>query len=289
MCARFRADLRPLGGPLCPRRRERQTDLVVFNRAPSRERRQQAVRQSHTWPRSSPQARNADRGPAWTQEVGDTVLRKTVGGRGVGTTTSGRCPFHSWCFQAFLRSVHSFSFRPFHSDQVIPFHFHSIPSNFPNYCTDVRRHRQSGTRHFTSRISQVHRRRDRAMAQTPTCAPAAHVPLAVGSTAFSGDTPQLPFSTKFLGILDQRCVRRCRTQPSPPSIIVGFPGKGREDFQATRRRGAGQFSSAFTFQYSPRPGTPAATMDDQVPPEVVSGSTKRLIALRKICLERTSA
>ena len=61
-------------------------------------------------------------------------------------------------------------------------------------------------------------------------------------------------------------------------IIVGFPGETEEDFQATLDvvRQA-RFSGAFTFQYSPRPGTPAATMADQVPPAVVSDRYLRLV------------
>jgi tRNA-2-methylthio-N6-dimethylallyladenosine synthase len=63
-------------------------------------------------------------------------------------------------------------------------------------------------------------------------------------------------------------------------IIVGFPGETEEDFQATLDvvREA-RFSAAFTFQYSKRPGTPAAVLDDQVPPEVVKDRYERLVAL----------
>jgi tRNA-2-methylthio-N6-dimethylallyladenosine synthase len=63
-------------------------------------------------------------------------------------------------------------------------------------------------------------------------------------------------------------------------IIVGFPGETEEDFQATLDvvRQA-RFSSAFTFQYSIREGTPAATMADQVPRPVVQDRYDRLIAL----------
>jgi tRNA-2-methylthio-N6-dimethylallyladenosine synthase len=64
-------------------------------------------------------------------------------------------------------------------------------------------------------------------------------------------------------------------------IIVGFPGETEEDFAATlevvERAG---FDSAFTFQYSPRPGTRAATMDEQVPKEVVQERFDRLVALQ---------
>jgi tRNA-2-methylthio-N6-dimethylallyladenosine synthase len=63
-------------------------------------------------------------------------------------------------------------------------------------------------------------------------------------------------------------------------IIVGFPGETEEDFLATMevvRRA--RFSAAFTFQYSIRPGTPAATLPDQVPKAVTQERYERLVAL----------
>ena len=64
-------------------------------------------------------------------------------------------------------------------------------------------------------------------------------------------------------------------------IIVGFPGETHEDFADTldvveRAR----FDSAYTFQYSPRPGTRAATMPDRVPKEVVQERFDRLVSLQ---------
>jgi tRNA-2-methylthio-N6-dimethylallyladenosine synthase len=61
-------------------------------------------------------------------------------------------------------------------------------------------------------------------------------------------------------------------------IIVGFPGETEQDFQETIDvvRQA-RFASAFTFQYSKRPGTPAAEMGDQVPKQVVSERYGRLV------------
>jgi tRNA-2-methylthio-N6-dimethylallyladenosine synthase len=61
-------------------------------------------------------------------------------------------------------------------------------------------------------------------------------------------------------------------------IIVGFPGETEADFQATVDvvRQA-RFAGAFTFQYSKRPGTPAATMDGQLPREVVRERYERLV------------
>src|SRR5690606_6450753 len=65
-------------------------------------------------------------------------------------------------------------------------------------------------------------------------------------------------------------------------IIVGFPGETDADFEETLHvvREA-RFASAFTFQYSKRPGTPAATMDGQLPKEVVQERYERLVALQE--------
>ena len=65
-------------------------------------------------------------------------------------------------------------------------------------------------------------------------------------------------------------------------IIVGFPGETEDDFAATLDvvRQA-RFSSAFTFQYSKRPGTPAAELADQIPKSVVQERYDRLIALQE--------
>jgi tRNA-2-methylthio-N6-dimethylallyladenosine synthase len=74
-------------------------------------------------------------------------------------------------------------------------------------------------------------------------------------------------------------------------IIVGFPGETEEDFAHTLEVvEEARFDSAFTFQYSPRPGTAAAAMPDQVPAEVVAERFQRLVALQeRIALERNRA
>jgi len=71
-------------------------------------------------------------------------------------------------------------------------------------------------------------------------------------------------------------------------IIVGFPGETEEDFEETLRVvDAARFDAAFTFQYSPRPGTSAAAFTDQVPKEVVQERFDRLCELQeRISLER---
>ena len=65
-------------------------------------------------------------------------------------------------------------------------------------------------------------------------------------------------------------------------FIVGFPGESDEDFQATLDvvRQA-RFTAAYTFQYSKRPGTPAATMLDQIPADLVAQRYTALHALQQ--------
>jgi tRNA-2-methylthio-N6-dimethylallyladenosine synthase len=65
-------------------------------------------------------------------------------------------------------------------------------------------------------------------------------------------------------------------------VIVGFPGETEEDFEDTLEVVArARFDQAYTFQYSPRPGTPAAQMPDQVPKEVVQARFDRLVELQE--------
>src|SRR5690606_29344302 len=88
-------------------------------------------------------------------------------------------------------------------------------------------------------------------------------------------------SERFLGILDRVRARLPHAAIST-DIIVGFPGETEEDFQDTLRVvEQARFASAFTFQYSIRPGTPAATLPDQLPKEVVQERYDRLIELQE--------
>ncbi|MCL6451828.1 MAG: tRNA (N6-isopentenyl adenosine(37)-C2)-methylthiotransferase MiaB, partial [Acetobacteraceae bacterium] len=74
-------------------------------------------------------------------------------------------------------------------------------------------------------------------------------------------------------------------------LMVGFPGEGEEDFQDTLdlvRRA--EFDAAFTFIYSPRPRTPAAGLEGQVPHEVKQERLERLMAVQyPISLARNQA
>jgi tRNA-2-methylthio-N6-dimethylallyladenosine synthase len=71
-------------------------------------------------------------------------------------------------------------------------------------------------------------------------------------------------------------------------IIVGFPGETEQDFEGTMRVvERARFDAAFTFQYSPRPGTAAADFEGQVPKAVVQERFDRLVELQeRISLER---
>ena len=125
-----------------------------------------------------------------------------------------------------------------------------------------------------------------AMAQTPNVCPQLHMPLQSGSDRILKAMRRSYRSTKFLGIIER--VRAAMPHASiTTDIIVGFPGETEEDFQATLDVVAeARFTSAYTFQYSPRPGTPAADMADQVPKHVVSERYMRLTDLQdRICLE----
>jgi tRNA-2-methylthio-N6-dimethylallyladenosine synthase len=86
---------------------------------------------------------------------------------------------------------------------------------------------------------------------------------------------------RYLGIIDR--VRAVMPHAAiTTDLIVGFPGETEEDFAATLdvvRRA--RFSAAFTFQYSKRPGTPAADLDGQLPKAVVQERYDRLVALQE--------
>jgi tRNA-2-methylthio-N6-dimethylallyladenosine synthase len=118
-----------------------------------------------------------------------------------------------------------------------------------------------------------------AMAQTPNVMPALHMPLQSGSDRVLAAMRRSYRSRRYLEIIDR--VRAAMPDAAiTTDIIVGFPGETEADFQATLDVVAqARFASAFTFQYSPRPGTPAATMGGQVPPDVVGERYQRLAEL----------
>ncbi|WP_434971021.1 tRNA (N6-isopentenyl adenosine(37)-C2)-methylthiotransferase MiaB [Microbacterium sp. bgisy207] len=129
-----------------------------------------------------------------------------------------------------------------------------------------------------------------AMAETPSVMPQLHMPLQSGSDRILRAMRRSYRSDRFLGILE-RVRERIPHAAISTDIIVGFPGETEQDFEDTMRVvEQARFASAFTFQYSIREGTPAATMPDQVPKAVVQERYNRLIALQeRISLEENHA
>jgi len=116
------------------------------------------------------------------------------------------------------------------------------------------------------------------MAETPNVMPSLHMPLQAGSDRVLKAMRRSYRSARFLGILDQ-----VRAQIPDAAIttdlIVGFPGETEEDFEALMKLVADVgFDNSFSFIFSPRPGTPAASLADDTPQEVKLARLQRLQA-----------
>jgi len=118
-----------------------------------------------------------------------------------------------------------------------------------------------------------------AMAETPNVMPSLHMPLQSGSDRILKAMRRSYRADRYLGILDR--VRAAMPDAAiTTDIIVGFPGETDDDFAQTLDVvRAARFAGAFTFQYSKRPGTPAADMPDQVPASAVAERYGRLVEL----------
>ena len=124
-------------------------------------------------------------------------------------------------------------------------------------------------RDFTDDVIEV-------MASTKNVMPHLHMPLQSGSDRILQEMRRSYRSSRYLGILDR--VRSAMPEAMiTTDIIVGFPGESEEDFQATMDLATvAQFSAAYTYKYSIRPGTPAGVMPNQVPAEIVRERYTRL-------------
>ncbi|MEV6282756.1 tRNA (N6-isopentenyl adenosine(37)-C2)-methylthiotransferase MiaB [Kribbella sp. NPDC051770] len=119
-----------------------------------------------------------------------------------------------------------------------------------------------------------------AMAATANVMPSLHMPLQSGSDRILRLMRRSYRQERYLSIIDQ--VRAAIPRAAiTTDIIVGFPGETEQDFEDTldvvRQVG---FAGAYTFQYSRRPGTPAADLGDQIPAEVVQERYQRLVAVQ---------
>jgi len=109
--------------------------------------------------------------------------------------------------------------------------------------------------------------------------PFLHLPVQSGSDRMLKEMNRSHSARSYLDILEK--MRNVRPDIAlSGDFIVGFPGESDQDFEETLQivREA-RYSQAFSFKYSPRPGTPAATMDGQIAPEVMDERLQRLQAL----------
>ena len=109
--------------------------------------------------------------------------------------------------------------------------------------------------------------------------PFLHLPVQSGSDRILKAMNRSHSAQSYLDILEK--MRQVRPDIAlSGDFIVGFPGESDQDFEETLQivRDA-NYSQAFSFKYSPRPGTPAAVMDEQIAPEVMDERLQRLQAL----------
>ena len=120
-----------------------------------------------------------------------------------------------------------------------------------------------------------------AMAETPNVMPQLHMPLQSGSDRILRAMRRSYRSSRFLDILHR--VRAAIPEAAiSTDLIIGFPGETEADFEQTLEVvRAARFAQAFTFQYSARPGTPAATLPGRLPKAVVQERYERLVAVQE--------
>ncbi|MEY3985547.1 MAG: tRNA ((37)-C2)-methylthiotransferase MiaB, partial [Pseudomonadota bacterium] len=119
----------------------------------------------------------------------------------------------------------------------------------------------------------------RAHAEVEKLMPFLHLPVQSGNDRVLKAMNRKHTADSYLKIIDR--VRAARPDIAlSGDFIVGFPGETEAEFEDTLRLiEAANYALAFSFKYSPRPGTPAATMDDQIAPEVMDDRLQRLQAL----------
>ena len=117
-----------------------------------------------------------------------------------------------------------------------------------------------------------------AHAEIEKLMPYLHLPVQSGSNRILKAMNRSHTAETYLAILDK--VRAARPDIAlSGDFIVGFPGETKEDFEATLKIvDAVRYASAYSFKFSPRPGTPAATMEDQIPRDLMDDRLQRLQA-----------
>jgi tRNA-2-methylthio-N6-dimethylallyladenosine synthase len=115
--------------------------------------------------------------------------------------------------------------------------------------------------------------------EEPKLMPYLHLPFQAGSDRILAAMNRRHTVAEYEAVIGK--VRRARPDIAlSTDIIVGFPGETDADFEATLALAArARFAQAFSFKYSPRPGTPAASLEGQVPDVV---KRERLYALQRL-------
>lgn len=113
----------------------------------------------------------------------------------------------------------------------------------------------------------------------PQVMPFLHLPVQAGSDRILAAMNRKHTGDEYRRLIDR--IRAARPDIALSSdFIVGFPGESEADFEETLRLiGDVRFASAYSFKYSPRPGTPAAELAEQVPAAVMDERLYRLQAL----------
>src|SRR4051812_2075867 len=106
--------------------------------------------------------------------------------------------------------------------------------------------------------------------------PYLHLPVQSGSDRILKAMNRSHTTKSYLATIDRMRAARPDIALSG-DFIVGFPGETEKDFEATLNIvDEVRYASAYSFKYSPRPGTPAATMEDQIPREIMDERLQRL-------------
>ncbi|TPG12337.1 tRNA (N6-isopentenyl adenosine(37)-C2)-methylthiotransferase MiaB [Sphingomonas oligophenolica] len=118
----------------------------------------------------------------------------------------------------------------------------------------------------------------RAHAEVEALMPFLHLPVQSGSSRILKAMNRSHTRDSYLRLLDR--VRAARPDIAlSGDFIVGFPGETEQDFEDTLSLVAEVgYAQAYSFKYSPRPGTPAADMPDQIAPEIMDERLQRLQA-----------
>ncbi len=131
------------------------------------------------------------------------------------------------------------------------------------------RYTTSHPRDMSDDLIEAHAREEKLM-------PYLHLPFQAGADRVLAAMNRKHTAAEYLDLIGRIRVARPDIALST-DIIVGFPGETDADFEATLALvDEANFAHAFSFKYSPRPGTPASTMDEQVPDEVKRERLERL-------------